>query len=52
MENNKRIMKNKSEDVFEKAFGSWKDSGIENSVEYVRSIREGWEKRAKRLGLK
>jgi len=52
MGNNKRKMENKSEDAFEKAFGVWKDAGIEDSVEYVRKIREGWEKRAKRLGLK
>jgi hypothetical protein len=56
MENNKRKNKrkveNKKEDVFEKAFGSWKDAGIEDSVEYVREIRKGWEKRAKRLGLR
>ena len=39
------------EDVFKKAFGSWKNVGIRDSVEYVRGIRKEWEKRAKRLGL-
>ncbi|MBI2656447.1 hypothetical protein HYX03_01780 [Candidatus Woesearchaeota archaeon] len=49
---NKRKAENKSEDVFKKAFGIWKDAGIKDSVEYVRKIRKEWEKRAKRLGLK
>ena len=48
----KTKLKKTDEDIFKKAFGSWKDAGIEDSVEYVREIRKGWEKRVKRLGLK
>jgi len=46
----KTKLKKKNED-FEKAFGSWRY--IEgSSVEYVKNIRKGWEKRAKILGLR
>ena len=48
---NKAKLKKMNED-FEKAFGIWKDAGIEDSVEYVRNIRKEWEHRAKRLGLR
>ena len=51
MENNEIKMKKFDEDVFEKAFGSWKNAGIKDSVKYVRDMRNGWEKRRKRLGL-
>lgn len=51
MENDEIKMKKFDEDVFKKAFGSWKNAGIKDSVKYVRSIRNEWEKRAKRLGL-
>ena len=51
MENNEIKMKKIDEDVFEKAFGLWKNAKITDSVKYVRGIRKGWEKRAKRLGL-
>ncbi len=51
IENNEIKMKKYDEDVFRKAFGSWKDAGIKDSVKYIRSIRKGWEKRSKRLGL-
>ena len=44
-------LKKINEDAFEKAFGSWKDAGIKDSVKWVRDIRKEWEKRAKRLGL-
>ncbi|MBS3114801.1 AbrB/MazE/SpoVT family DNA-binding domain-containing protein [Candidatus Woesearchaeota archaeon] len=44
-------IKKLDEDVFKRAFGSWKDEGIGDSVNYVRNIRKGWEKRRKRLGL-
>lgn len=51
MENDEIKMKKFDEDVFKKAFGSWKSVGIKDSVKYVRDIRNEWEKRAKRLGL-
>ena len=51
MENDEIKMKKFDEDVFKKAFGSWKNAGIQDSVKYVRDIRKGWEKRRKRLGL-
>ena len=51
MENDEIKMKKFDEDVFKKAFGSWKNAGINDSVEYVRNMRKGWEKRRKRLGL-
>ena len=51
MENNELKLKKFDEDAFEKAFGLWKNAKIKDSVKYVRDIRKGWEKRAKRLGL-
>ena len=51
MENDEIKLKKFDEDIFKKAFGSWKDAGIKDSVEYVKKIRKEWEKRAKRLGL-
>ena len=51
MENEEIKLKKFDEDVFKKAFGSWKNAGIKDSVEYVRKMRKGWEKRRKRLGL-
>lgn len=44
-----RIRKMES-DALGKAFGSWKDME-EDSVEYVKKIRNDSEKRMKRLGL-
>jgi len=49
MENNEIKMKKFDEDVFKKAFGSWKS--VKDSVKYVRDARKGWEKRRKRFGL-
>lgn len=49
---NKTKSKKTNEDVFKKAFGIWKNAGIEDSVEYVREIRKEWEKRIRRLGIK
>ena len=51
MENNEIKIKKFDEDIFKKAFGSWKDAGIKDSVEWVRNVRKGWGKRRKRLGL-
>lgn len=51
MENEEIKIKKFDEDVFKRAFGSWKDSGIKDSVKWVRNIRKEWEKRGKRLGL-
>ena len=51
MENNEIKIKKFDEDIFKRAFGSWKNANIKDSVEYVRNIRKEWEKRAKRLGL-
>ncbi|MBI2653789.1 AbrB/MazE/SpoVT family DNA-binding domain-containing protein [Candidatus Woesearchaeota archaeon] len=51
MENDEIKMKKFDEDVFKKAFGSWRNAGIKDSVKWVRDIRKGWEKRRKRLGL-
>lgn len=51
MENNEIKLKKFDEDIFKRAFGSWKNAGIRDSVKYVRDIRKEWEKRAKRLGL-
>jgi len=51
MEKDEIKKKKFDEDVFKRAFGSWKDAGIKDSVQYVRKIRKEWEKRAKRLGL-
>ena len=51
MENDEIKIKKFDEDIFKKAFGSWKNAGINDSVEYVRKMRKGWEKRRKRLGL-
>lgn len=31
--------------------GSWKDEIKGDSIEYVREIRKGWDKRLERLGL-
>lgn len=36
-------------DIVERTFGTWKIK--ETGVEYVRRIRKGWAKRAKRLGI-
>ena len=52
MENNEIKMKKFDEDSFKKAFGIWKDAGIKDSVKYVRELRNEWEHRAKRLGLR
>ena len=52
MENGEIKMKKFDEDVFKRAFGSWKNAGIKDSVKYVRDIRKEWEHRAKRLGLR
>lgn len=49
MENGDIKMKKFDEDVFKRAFGSWKS--VKDSTKYVRDIRKGWEKRRKRLGL-
>ncbi len=49
MENNEIKMKKFDEDVFKKAFGSWKN--VKDSAKYVRDVRKGWEKRRKRFGL-
>lgn len=35
--------------IAESTFGAWKSKG--SGVEYVREIRKGWSKRAKRIGL-
>ena len=51
MENDEIKIKKFDEDVFKKAFGSWKNAGIKDSVKYVREMRKGWEKRRKRFGL-
>ena len=51
MENDEIKIKKFDEDVFKKAFGSWKNAGIKDSVKYVKKIRKEWEDRAKRLGL-
>ena len=51
MENDEIKIKKFDEDVFKRAFGSWKDAGIKDSVQYVRKLRKGWEKRRKRIGL-
>ena len=51
MENSEIKMKKFDEDVFKRAFGSWKNAGIKDSVKYVREMRKGWEKRRKRFGL-
>lgn len=51
MENEEIKVKKFDEDSFKKAFGIWKDAGIKDSVEYVRNIRKGWEKRRKRFRL-
>ena len=52
MENGEIKMKKFDEDVFKRAFGSWKNAGIKDSVKYVRDIRKEWEHRSKRLGLR
>ncbi len=51
MENKEIKLKKFDEDIFKKAFGSWKNADIKDSVKYVRDIRKEWERRAKRLGL-
>ena len=51
MENEEIKIKKMDKDVFKKAFGSWKNAKIKDSVEYVRNMRKGWETRRKRLGL-
>jgi len=51
MENGEIKMKKFDEDIFKRAFGSWKNAGIRDSVKYVKDIRKEWEKRAKRLRL-
>ena len=42
-------LKKVKEEVFEKAFGSWKK--VKGSLEYVNNIREGWKNRRRRLKL-
>ena len=49
IENDEIRLKKMDEDVFKKAFGSW--NNVKNSVEYVRTVRKGWRKRLKRIGL-
>ena len=49
MENDEIKLKKFDEDIFRRAFGSWKS--VKDSVKYVRDTRKGWEKRRKRLGL-
>lgn len=39
----------KKPDIVERTFGIWKTK--ETGDEYVRRIRKGWRKRAKRLGI-
>jgi len=51
MINDEIKIKKFDEDIFKKAFGSWKNAGIKDSVKYVRDMRKSWEKRRKRLGL-
>jgi len=45
----KNVKGEDKKDVVERTFGSWKIN--ENGVEYVRRVRKGWGKRAKRLGI-
>ncbi len=45
----KNVKGEDKKDVVERTFGSWKIN--ETGVEYVRRVRKGWEKRAKRLGI-
>ncbi len=49
------LQHSKSDDAFEQAlasaFGLWKDHGIEDSTEYVRYLRSGWEDRSERMEL-
>ena len=52
IENNEIKMKKFDEDSFKKAFGIWKDAGINDSIKYVRELRKEWESRAKRIGLR
>ena len=50
-----RFLQNTPFDSFEyaleQAFGLWKDHEIEDSREYVRQLRQGWEDRLERLGI-
>ncbi|MCZ6679608.1 MAG: ribbon-helix-helix domain-containing protein [Candidatus Poribacteria bacterium] len=50
-----RLLQSAQPDVFEyaleRAFGLWKDHEIEDSSEYVRQLRKGWEERQERLGI-
>ena len=39
----------KKSDIVEKTFGSWDTE--ETGKEYVRRMRKGWKRRAKRLGI-
>ena len=47
------LQHSKSDDAFEQAlesaFGLWKDHEIEDSTEYVRHLRDGWEARPERM---
>ena len=45
------FLKKEREDAIKEAAGIWKGKMKESGVEYVRKIRKGWKKRAKRLGL-
>jgi len=45
----KNVKGEDKKDVVERTFGSWKIN--ETGVEYVRRVRKGWGKRAKRLGI-
>ena len=37
--------------ALEKAFGLWKEHEIEDSIEYVRQLRRGWENRLERMEI-
>ncbi len=39
------------ERALEGAFGLWKDREIEDSTEYVRQLRKGWEDRLERMEI-
>ncbi len=45
------FLKIEKEKIIEETAGSWKGVVKESSIEYVRQLRKGWAKRAKRLGI-
>lgn len=49
IENGEIKIKKIDEDVFERAFGSWKN--VKDSLEYVKSVRSGWKTRKRRFGV-